>query len=104
MSKHKGQRPTFNPPLPALPSQPSRQTYETLPDGAVLVGDPGSMAPARPPYHTEEKSFTTRPGGPDTATLMGQYINTYAIGTGASLLMVHHIPANNSFLFIWENP
>ncbi len=85
MSKHKNRRD----PIPAT-------TNDTAFSSA--------FKPKSDPYFSEEKSFTTRSGGPDVATLMGEYINRYAIGTGASLLMVHPIPANNSFLFIWENP
>jgi hypothetical protein len=103
MSKHKywnqnTYRPTQNTSLPAPPIVVIDENPEPPPEAAETKVLP------RNPYHTEEKSFTTRPGGPDMAILMSEYINRYAIGTGAVLLQVHPIPGNNSFLFIWENP
>lgn len=58
----------------------------------------------REPYKAVEKTFTTRPGGPDAAALMTEYINAFAIESGATLLSVHPIHATGSFLFVWEMP
>lgn len=102
MSKHKNRGYQVGATIIASPTPASPQPVE-MPQ--LAYADVSALKPDNPePYYCEEKSFTTRMGGPDAATLMGEYINRYAIGTGATLLMVHPIPANNSFLFIWENP
>lgn len=56
----------------------------------------------RAPYQAEEMTFTTRQGGPTVADLMTAYINEASSRLDSGLLAVHPIPANNSFLFIWE--
>jgi hypothetical protein len=83
-----------------------------IPEGATVTVAGYTTVPAsdaaetkvlpRAPYKAEEKTFTTRPGGPSVADLMSDYINAFATETGAALLNVHPIPANNSFLFVWE--
>lgn len=81
-------------PLDGSASSAHALIYEDATKTAILPRDP---------YKADEQSFTTRMGGPSIGELMSEYINAFARDNdGAKILMVYPIPANNSFLFVWE--